>query len=212
MKKPVSGAGSGVISGSLVTGSSKGISVTEKTGDIKGSPLPGVYVYLKSASDGRLMAFDITDVNGGFSFSGLEDGSYIFMADYRGRPMDPANPSLTISSGRKEIEILATAGIETITITDLTTGIYLSAEAAISIYPVPASERITIQIPEGIFSGNSIRLRIADPSGRHLYINEFSDFHGNNLTIDISGMKEGLYIIELGAGEVTIKSRFIIIR
>lgn len=212
VKKPVSGAGSGVISGSLVTGSSKGISVTEKTGDIKGSPLPGVYVYLKRASDGRLMAFDITDPDGGFIFQGLEDGSYIFLADYRGRPMDPANPSLTISSGRKEIEILATAGIETITITDLTTGIYLSAEAAISIYPVPASERITIQIPEGIFSGNSIRLRIADPSGRHLYINEFSDFHGNSLTIGISGMKEGLYIIELGAGEVTIKSRFIIIR
>jgi hypothetical protein len=212
IKKPATGTGTGTINGSLVTGSSKGISVSEKTDVTKGNFLPGVYVYLKGASDGRLKAYCITDYNGRFSFPGLEDGSYIFLADYRGKPMDPANPALTINSSRKEIEILATAGTETITMTDLPTGVELTAGAAFRIFPVPASEKITVQIPEGLFSGESIHLRIADLSGKYLYINEYNNFHSFILTIDVSGMKDGLYLIELGNKEKSLKNKFIILR
>ena len=212
IKKPPTGAGTGIISGTFLTGSSKGISVSEKSQDIKGNPLSGIYVYLKSASGGSLVSYDITGADGGFRFQGLEDGSYIFLADYRGKAMDPANPALVINSGRREIEILATAGAETITINDLATGIDLIADAAIRIYPVPASEKITIQIPDRLFSGKSIRLRIADLSGRYLYINEFHDLHDYNLTIDVSGIKDGLYIIEIGNKEKTLKTRFLIMR
>jgi hypothetical protein len=213
IKKPATGTGTGVINGHLVSGSSKkGISVTEKTDDTKGNPLPGIYVYLKRASDGRLIAYCKTDYNGWFSFPGLEDGSYIFVADYRGKPMDPVNPPLTINSSRKEIEILATAGIETITITDLPTGIDLTAGAAIRIFPVPASEKITVQIPEGLFSGESILLRITDLSGKYQYINELNDFHSYILTIDVSGMKDGLYIIEIGNKGKSLRNKFLIIR
>ncbi|HQG63280.1 MAG TPA: choice-of-anchor D domain-containing protein, partial [Bacteroidales bacterium] len=212
IKKPPTGAGTGIISGTFLTGSSKGISVSEKSQDIEGNPLSGIYVYLKSASGGSLVSYDITGADGGFRFQGLEDGSYIFLADYRGKAMDPANPALVINSGRREIEILATAGAETITINDLATGIDLIADAAIRIYPVPASEKITIQIPDRLFSGKSIRLRIADLSGRYLYINEFHDLHDYNLTIDVSGIKDGLYIIEIGNKEKTLKTRFLIMR
>ena len=197
IKKPPVGPGSGTISGDLITGSGKGLTVIEKNGDIKGDPLPGVYVYLKGSVDGKLKAYDITDQYGKFSFTGLENGSYYFHADYMGKPMDASNTPLAISDSGKEIQILATAGTDKITVKDVATGINDMILSTIKVYPVPANEHITILIPEGMSGDRSVRIKIMDFSGRYLYINNEYYLSGNAVTINVSTLSEGIYILEI---------------
>ncbi len=139
IKKPPVGTGTGTISGDFVSGARKGLTVTEKPDEVKGSPVAGSYVYLKNSADGKLAAFDITSAAGSFSFTGLGNGSYYFVADYLGKPMDAANTPLVISDSRKEIEILATAGFDKITVLDITTGIEDAVINGIKVFPVPAA-------------------------------------------------------------------------
>jgi hypothetical protein len=114
-----------------------------------------------------------------------------------GKPMDAANTPLVISDSRKEIEILATVGTDKITVKDLATGINDVIRETIKVYPVPAKEHITMVIPEGMFSDRSVRIKIMDFSGRYVYINNEYDLSGNPVTIDISTLSEGMYLLEV---------------
>jgi hypothetical protein len=201
IKKPPVGTGTGTISGDFVSGARKGLTVTEKPDEIKGSPVTGSYVYLKNSADGKLATFDITSAAGSFSFTGLGNGSYYFVADYFGKPMDAANSPLVISDSRKEIEILATAGNDKITVLDITTGVEDAIINGIKVFPVPAAAEIIVEIPEGLFNGNSVIIRILDPSGKHILINKKYNLSGNPLTLDIDFLKDGVYWMEVSDNE-----------
>ena len=201
IKKPPVGTGTGTISGDLVSGSKKGLTVTEEPYETKGIPVTGSYVYLKNSADGKLTAFDITSAAGSFSFTGLGNGSYYFVADYLGKPMDAANTPLIISDSRKEIEILATAGYDKITVLDITTGIEDAVTSGIKVFPVPAVAKIMVEIPEGLFNGNSVIIRILDISGKHILINNKYDLSGNPLSLDLDFLKDGMYWMEVSDNE-----------
>jgi len=212
IKKPPAGSGSGIISGDLITGSGKGLTVTENKGDIKGDPLPGVYVYLKGSDDGKLKAYNITGSGGQFVFTGLENGSYYFLADYMGKAMDPANDPLEISDSRKEIEIVAIAGSDRITVKDLTTGINDAGNNVIKVYPVPSRDYITVVIPQGMFPGKTVRIRIMDFSGKVIYIDNEYDLSGNPAIIDVKSFREGLYLLELSGQGISQRIKLVKLR
>ncbi|MBG0859557.1 MAG: T9SS type A sorting domain-containing protein, partial [Bacteroidales bacterium] len=197
VKKPSPPPGSGRIEGNIVTGVKKGLTVTEKTSDTKGDPVKNAFVYLKGSTDGKLKAYDISGSDGLFSFANLENGSYYFLADVQGKPMDAANTPLVISDSRKEIEILATVGTDKITIKDLATGINEVILETIKVYPVPARDHITVIIPQGMFSGKSVRIRILDFSGKYSYIDNDYDLSGNPVTFDINSLSDGIYLLEV---------------
>ena len=163
--------------------------------------MPDVYVFIKSYADGKLKAFDISDENGSFSFDGLENGSYYFLADYMGKPMDAANTPLIISDARKDIEILATVGTDKITVKDLATGINDATPDKLKVYPVPAGDNITILIPEELFSGKSVRISLHDLYSRNVYINDKYYLSENPLTLDISFLSNGIYLLEISDQE-----------
>ena len=212
IKKPPVGTGTGIISGDLVSGSKKGLTVTEEPYETKGVPVAGAYVYLKNSADGKLTAFDITSATGSFSFTGLGNGSYYFVADYLGKPMDAANTPLVISDSRKEIEILATAGYDKITVLDITTGIEDAAMNGIKVFPVPAVAKIMVEIPEGLFNSNSVIIRILDPSGKHILINKKYDLSGNPITLDIDFLKDGIYWMEVSDNEKSYNLKIVKVR
>ncbi len=58
-----------------------------------------------------------------------------------------------------------------------------------------------IEIPEGLFNGNSVIIRILDPSGKHILINKKYDLSGNPLTLDIDFLKDGVYWMEVSDNE-----------
>ena len=212
INRPATLYGSGIISGYLVAGTKKGLTVTEKTGDAKGDPVPDVYVFIKSYADGKLKAFDISDENGSFSFDGLENGSYYFLADYMGKPMDAANTPLIISDARKDIEIVATVATDRISVKDLTTGIWDRIQDRLKVYPVPADDHITVIIPQGIFSSKSVRMRILDFSGKHIYIDNNYDISGNPIMLDLNALRDGIYLLEASDKEICQRVKIVKMR
>jgi PKD repeat protein len=208
--KPLPPPGSGSIEGSIVSGSKKGLTVTEKAGDIKGDPVQNTFVYLKRSSDGKLISYDISGSDGSFNFEGLENGSYTFVADCQGKPMGAANTPLVISDARKEIEILATVWSDRITVVDIATGTEDVNIPRLKVYPVPAGDHLVIEIPEGSFTGKTIRLSIIDLSGRHVFVDNKFELTGSPVTLDISRLKGGMYLLE--AGDKTISRRVRIVK
>jgi hypothetical protein len=197
VKKPSPPPGTGSIEGNIVSGSRKGLTVTEKTSDIKGDPVKNAFVYLKGSTDGKLKAYDISGADGSFNFAGLENGSYFFLADVQGKPMDAANTPLVISDSRKDIEILATVGTDKITVKDLATGINDLIRETIKVYPVPADDHIIVIIPQALFRGSYVRIRMLDFSGKDMHIDNEYDLSGGPITLDINTLSEGMYLLEV---------------
>ena len=210
VKKPSPPPGPGTIQGNIVSGSKKGLTITEKSGDIKGDPVQNTFVYLKRTSDGMLIGYDISGSDGSFSFPGLESGSYYFVADCQGKPMDAANGLLIISDARKNIEILATVKSDKITVVDIATGTEDVNIPNLKVYPVPAGDHLVIEIPEGTFKGKMIRLSIIDLSGRYVFVDNKFELTGSPVMLNISRLKGGIYLLQ--AGDKTISRRVKIVK
>jgi len=197
IKKPALGSGSGSISGNLVSGSGKGLTVTEKTENVSSDPVPDVNVYLKRTTDGKLMAYDITGSDGSFKFEGLENGSYYFVADYQGKPMDDSNSPLVINDTRNSLDILAIVGTEVISVEDITTGIDDVNIKGIKVYPVPAGNHIMVEIPEGLFMSITVRMKILDLSGKYVFIDNKYETTGNPIILNIEFLNNGMHLLEI---------------
>jgi beta propeller repeat protein len=197
VKKPSPPPGTGSIEGNIVSGSKKGLTVTEKTGESKGNPVQNAFVFLKGSADGKLKAYDISNTDGSFSFEGLENGSYYFLADVQGKPMDATNTPLVISDVRKDIEILATVGTDKITVKDLVTGINDATVKGLKVYPVPANDYVVVEIPENLFMGTSVNIRVLDLSGKYVLSDKPYELSGNPVTLNIADIPDGIYIMQI---------------
>jgi hypothetical protein len=78
---------------------------------------------------------------------------------------------------------------------------------ALSIYPNPASELITLALQDN--SANSI-ISITEISGKKVYYEEIRSGNGNTLkTIDISQLAEGIYLLEYITDGKSTRSKFV---
>ncbi|MBL0343148.1 MAG: T9SS type A sorting domain-containing protein [Bacteroidetes bacterium] len=75
-----------------------------------------------------------------------------------------------------------------------------------SVYPNPASDRITISNADGI--DGMVTVKISDVAGRTL-INQLANSENGNTTIDVSSLKTGVYLIETSIGNERFVSRFV---
>lgn len=197
ISKPADQSGTGSISGEMVEGTKKGLTIIERTVNTEADPVSGAYVYLEGSDDGKLKDWDITASDGTFSFYNLENGSYLFIADYQGKPMDDGNVPLVLSESIKDIEILAIVGMDEITVQEAGTGVDEEVISGPYIYPVPASDHIIVLIPENCFNDNSVEIKILDLSGRYVFINKTFKISANTVTINISNLPDGVYIMKL---------------
>ncbi len=199
IQRPVPGSGTGTVTGSLVKGSSAKSSII-MSGTIKntGIPLEGCYVFLLDAQNGTVKAFDITSAGGKFIFNKLEDGEYVFSADYKGLHMNLSNPVLKIESNNDTLSVLAVAGVENIEIQSevvSSSGTFL--ENNLKVYPVPVNTFLTISNtghkPRNIIEN----IRIISPNGIVLYENGTALLKGSDIEIDFSNFVPGIYLLRI---------------
>lgn len=197
---PAAGTGTGSILGTLTEDTGKGVTVTVGTRKTSGNPIPGTYVYLRDNAGGELKGWDITATDGTFEFLNLNNGTYKFIADYLGRPMDANNSPLVISDARKDIEITATAGQDRISVTELATLSGNLIYDELRLYPVPARDLIILEVPEGLFREGSLTIGLIDLSGRCISLQKAGDLKDNRMCINLSGLPAGIYFLTLSDG------------
>ncbi|MEE4115034.1 MAG: choice-of-anchor D domain-containing protein [Marinilabiliaceae bacterium] len=209
--KPGEGSGDGTINGNVVEGSGKGNTVVTFGESKAGSAsMAGILVYLVNNSSGQVEAYDITDESGYFEFKGLPNDEYKFIVDYKGLPMDPANPLLILTPVADSISILATvSGIE-ITTEVLATGINQpDMLSGFAIYPNPASELIYIK---GINTENIGKVTLIGLQGNRVISRKDVAFTSGYNEISIADTAEGVYILRIETKNGTYNRRLVIIR
>jgi len=77
------------------------------------------------------------------------------------------------------------------------TGIQDQSIPHLRVYPVPAVDHIVVEIPEKLFIGSSVRMKILDLSGKNLFINKNYNLSGSPVTINIDFLNDGIYLLEV---------------
>jgi hypothetical protein len=134
----------------------------------------------------------------------------MFEADYLGLPMDPSNVTLELLAENGSLEILAIAGISFITIELVETGSdNLAYNKDLKIYPVPASDRLVIEIANGELLKGIAKVSIYNLSGNQL-VSEYPFIAGERLLeLDISNLEDGFYLLRIEDGIHSYEIRFI---
>ena len=204
VNRPEEGSGVGRIIGNLIEEESKPVSIAIETGLKSGedNTLNNVPVYLVNSVTGKLAGYDVTDATGYFEFNTLEDGSYTFVADYQGIPMDDSNPLLVINSDNRSITILSTVYNEKISTQMLPTGLENGfVRDEIAVYPNPAIDKLYIQASASLVENGTLRIQLYDLPG-HLLINKVLPIQDNRrLIINLQDIPGGMYILTVGTRE-----------
>lgn len=89
---------------------------------------------------------------------------------------------------------------------DPTTFVGLSTNelAKTSVYPVPATNELNIQLPSSV---ETATVTISDVLGRNVYS---TTLNSNVKTIDVSAMKKGMYILNITNGETSVSKNIVI--
>jgi len=210
-RKPGNPGGTGAITGTFMQGETgKKIAVVTNPSFKAGSGIPDCYVFLKDAISGDLEAWDMTGSAGMFNFDSLLTGSYMFEADYLGLDMDPSNLTLELTAEDDSLEILAIAGISYITIELVETGLdNLVYNKDLRIYPVPASDRLAIEMADGALVKGIARVSIYNLNGNQM-VAEYPFIAGEKLMeLDISALADGFYLLRIEDGIHSYEIRFI---
>ncbi len=209
---PPPGTGTGTIGGKMESGSGKGAGVNNTAGGEKGDPLAGSRVFLRGAADGKIKAFDVSASDGSFEFTGLANGTYLFLADYHGLPMNSSNPQLVIGDAERNIDILVTVSADKITVQKIATGIRDVIAGDLMIYPVPACDRISVLIPDMFVIDGGYSLIIHDYAGKIISSGRLDITGGNTASLDVGHLAPGIYIIEICNEHKSLKQRIVISR
>ncbi len=214
VNKPEDGTGDGQINGNLQEEEGlKHTTVSTGTSTKAGDALENIFAYLVNSGTGELAGYSVTDTAGYFEFTGLEDGSYIFIVDYQGIPMDAANPLLTIDQSNDSINILSTVYIGKISFQILATGLedILSGKGMV-IYPNPASSHVYIAASDGLFKHGIKRIYLHDMQGKAV-MDWMSPHQGKgSFKIDLGNIPGGLYVLTVAGTEKSYALRIVIIK
>ena len=140
----------------------------------------------------QIVATTLTDNEGNFVFTGIEDGFYYLWVDIPGLPCEPVHV-VNITGGQYvgNINYLANEEVVVAVGDPSYTGIAeLTDESGVKIYPNPAIEKVTISI-ENLDRG---KLDIYDLDGRHL--NSYA-LERALTDINVSTLREGTYIFRI---------------
>lgn len=97
-----------------------------------------------------------------------------------------------------ELEAVIAEGKITVTDVSVITAIRNKPFQALSLYPNPASDRISLVLNDQLSPG-SYRIRLTDITGKVKFFQDFErpSFVNNQMTLDISNLENGIYIISL---------------
>lgn len=211
--KPEDGTGDGKINGNLQEdeGNQRAtvtIGASAKISDV----LEDAFVYLINSNTNELVSYDVTDPAGYFEFINLENGSYIFIVDYNGIPMDIENPLLSINQTNDSINIVSTVFTDKIDIQILvTTGIWDTGYLKdIVIYPNPTGGEIFIKVSEWLRKQGMNRICLHDIQGNLLIESAVPNLWETEARIDIEQIPDGIYILTVTGQEESYSAQLII--
>ena len=194
--------GPGFIAGYVVSGAGRNTS--------SDAPAKGMIIYLTDTT-GNLLSFTYTDSTGNYSFTNLTDGSYkIYPANYKYYTtpssvirLAPGADSATSIDFKQHI----TSG--TITPYDNTkTPVVLAQAKGIAVYPNPAAGVLNIRTDKA--SAGNADIILTDVTGRDVLrtTTELNATTGN--TLNLNGIKDGIYLITIKSDKVFYSSKLVI--
>jgi hypothetical protein len=194
--------GPGFIAGYVVSGAGRNTS--------SDAPAKGMIIYLTDTT-GNLLSFTYTDSTGNYSFTNLTDGSYnIYPANYKYYTtpssvirLAPGADSATSIDFKQHI----TSG--TITPYDNTkTPMVLAQAKGIAVYPNPAAGVLNIRTDKA--SAGNADIILTDVTGRDVLrtTTELNATTGN--TLNLNGIKDGIYLITIKSDKVFYSSKLVI--
>jgi len=194
--------GPGFISGYVYSGAGK------HTGG--NTPDPDVLVYLKDASS-HILTYTYTDATGYYSFGGLANGSYVvYPTDYK----YVTTPSAVVTLGAASDTALyvdfkqhTTLG----TITPFTSGIdELSSDNNITVSPNPTDGKIAINL-QNLVKGEA-NVIVTDLLGREVYNTVLNGYQSGAQVIDLSGLENGVYFINIHSSSMNFNKKIQVIK
>ena len=158
------------------------------------NPAVNHVVLLMNPSLSHIFSWELTDIDGNFSFTDLPHGNYRLWGEKAGHT-NSLSPVITLSPGNnlvEDVQLLQNQKQIEITVPgapDINDGNF-------RVYPNPASEMIWINT--GAFSELPVTVRIISSSGRIVsnYVNDQAIANGLK-GIDISNLAVGIYLLEV---------------
>lgn len=200
-KAPEEGDGQGNIQGSLTqSDGSFGFKMAFDS-NASGIPVMDAMVYLLDKGNDELKAADRTDLNGEFSFRGLENGVYSLLVDYHGIPMSDSNSPIEIGNPNWDISlnaIISTSGISV----DIVSHVEISKgiESMIKLYPNPARDYLVIKA-EDAMDDAEIRIEVYSLTGQKLKDTGNRNMADAAYMLDVQFLSPGSYQLRIYMGE-----------
>lgn len=207
------GTGPGVLSGKITEGvgyASRGTSIFAP-----GNPIKGMIIKGGRNPGGDIVNQVVTDAAGGFTINGLPENTagqnYFLYVDIPGldtngtyrRAIITGSTSYTnldfVADSSYIHPILNFVGVQEVSMDD----------KIISVYPNPASSKITVAIDKG--NVNALSVVIVDVFGKVIRTHTFeSNEEKVSETMDVSDLSKGIYFIRIGMGNTTRQVKLII--
>jgi len=178
-------------------------SISGKLQLIQGTPDFPVFIYLTSEMN-SLRSFKILSSQSEFEFAGIPYGSYKLLPEKAGKNSQAFIVELTEESPESKGIIFNET--ETSIVPDLTV-INDPAKTAVFISPDPADDFVLIEL-NNTYQGwyeNIIRLFASDQKVVMNY-----SFSGNSFKINVSDLRQGIYVLELNTGFGKVHKKIII--
>jgi PKD repeat protein len=84
-----------------------------------------------------------------------------------------------------------------ITVNEVSTGTKEKMISRPGVYPVPANDYVVVEIPENLFMGTSVNIRVLDLSGKYVLSDKPYELSGNPVTLNIADIPDGIYIMQI---------------
>ncbi len=171
--------------------------VFKSTDEIMAKPIKKADVILRgrAKASGGVIAYTTTDDNGDFAFYNIPDGEYTVEVDIPGMPHDSYH-DVTISGGQYIMNLDYLVGEEYIYAQNGPDNIpdFNHNQKKVLLFPNPCSKRLYLKIDD---TGNSCyKADIYDITGKCVLSESIHNAEDIN-QLDISSLKEGLYIIKI---------------
>jgi Leucine-rich repeat (LRR) protein len=156
-----------------------------------------------------LVAYVFTNANGEFEITNLPQDEYRLNIQYPGYPMDKTSfITIPIGTGVKStVEVEATVADNKITVRQLAiTGISESVSYKADVYPVPASETISIRFAA---PSRTRSVEFTDLAGRTLFIRSANE---EQLAINIQSIERGIYILNVLDKNDSVKKLRVVVK
>lgn len=104
------------------------------------------------------------------------------------------------------------AAVDDLTLWDIqevTTGVALPSERSLRVFPVPASDRVQVELPG--FDGVLVRSRCMDQTGR-IVQDRMEPVKDGTLSLDVGHLPAGSYTLQVSGASVACTGRFIVFR